>query len=905
MEILLIVVLVIVLLVRWAILSDRYREMERRIDELAGLSARVRLLEEQIDLLTRGRAPVAQEPVPETPVVVPTIAPVVAPPPAPAIERVLPPPLPNPKPTPAPPVVVEPPRPSRTSEEWEALVGGSWLNKLGVLVLVIAIALFLAYSLTQFGPAGRSAIGLAVSVAMLACGAIVERRPTYVIFARGLLAGGWAGLYFTTYAMQALDAAKVIDSPLLGGALQLAVAAGMVWHSMRYRAPMVTGLAYAAAFGALVITPLTAFSTIALAPLAASLLVVAYRFEWPGMALFGLAATYVTCASRGDSGAPLWMAQTVFAVYWVLFEAYDLWRARRRSDHPAERALLPLNALGLGLLSYAKWSAAAPDDLYLLAMGAAAAYLATTILRAVLRPPASFAAEKGTLTRILAGGFEGPITLAAACSAAAAVLKLHGQSVNYVLLVEGELLFLAALFFRESYPRRLAAAVFAALGVKLLSTDIPTPGTVELAGHVFKDWTPTGALAALVFYGNLVLHKASKGYGYAASALVALILGFEVPADSLGTAWLAFGALLFFLGWRERRFDFRLQSYAVGALALGAIAWHQLAGPLALAAVAAYAAAMCAVRSPSRFADAEREPLQFVASLVASAACVDLIWKTVPDLYWGPAWMVLALVLLELGLRGWPADFFWHAPLVGLLGAACVWFFTVQPLHPIVLTRERVAIACAALAAYAFAVRVKGADRRTFHAASAVGSLFVLVELWALVDAAMVAPAWALFALAVALLPDLRWHSYVLAALAFVGALNMEFSAPHVFATAFVTAVLFAMQFVAPGGRLFCSLLASVLATALLYQEVSGSMLTVAWGTEGAVLLGAGFLLRDRGLRLQGMALFLICTGKLFFYDLRALETLYRILSFFVLGMILVGVSWVYTRFRDQLQRYL
>jgi uncharacterized membrane protein len=79
-------------------------------------------------------------------------------------------------------------------------------------------------------------------------------------------------------------------------------------------------------------------------------------------------------------------------------------------------------------------------------------------------------------------------------------------------------------------------------------------------------------------------------------------------------------------------------------------------------------------------------------------------------------------------------------------------------------------------------------------------------------------------------------------------------------------------------------------------------MLTVAWGIEGAVLLGAGFLLRGRELRLQGIALFLICTGKLFFYDLRELHTMPRILSFAVLGAILVAVSWVYTRFRSQVR---
>ena len=63
--------------------------------------------------------------------------------------------------------------------------------------------------------------------------------------------------------------------------------------------------------------------------------------------------------------------------------------------------------------------------------------------------------------------------------------------------------------------------------------------------------------------------------------------------------------------------------------------------------------------------------------------------------------------------------------------------------------------------------------------------------------------------------------------------------------------------------------------------------------------------LRDRVQRLSGLFLFLICVLKLFFYDLRQLETINRILSFIVLGLILVSVSWIYTRFRDRIQKYL
>ena len=91
----------------------------------------------------------------------------------------------------------------------------------------------------------------------------------------------------------------------------------------------------------------------------------------------------------------------------------------------------------------------------------------------------------------------------------------------------------------------------------------------------------------------------------------------------------------------------------------------------------------------------------------------------------------------------------------------------------------------------------------------------------------------------------------------------------------------------------------------LLFYRASGSVLTIAWGIEGAALLAAGFPLCDRVQRISGMALLLLCILKLFAWDLRHLDTLPRILSFIVLGLILVGVSWIYTRFRERLERYL
>ena len=98
---------------------------------------------------------------------------------------------------------------------------------------------------------------------------------------------------------------------------------------------------------------------------------------------------------------------------------------------------------------------------------------------------------------------------------------------------------------------------------------------------------------------------------------------------------------------------------------------------------------------------------------------------------------------------------------------------------------------------------------------------------------------------------------------------------------------------------------ADTLLAALLYGRVSGGLFTVALGLEGLALLGAGFPLRERILRLQGLALLLACILKLFVYDLRNLETMYRILSFIALGLIMLSVSWIYTRFREHVRRLL
>src|SRR5262249_30515088 len=174
-----------------------------------------------------------------------------------------------------------------------------------------------------------------------------------------------------------------------------------------------------------------------------------------------------------------------------------------------------------------------------------------------------------------------------------------------------------------------------------------------------------------------------------------------------------------------------------------------------------------------------------------------------------------------------------------------------------------------------------------------------------------VSPAWAVVALVLAQFRrrNLALLAMAVSAVVFGRCVITDFDSPNVLITVIPPIACYcgALVRLERGSipRLYYSLLAAGLTAALIYHEVSGSVMTIAWSIEGVALLAAGFPLRDRVLRLSGLAILVGCIGKLFLWDLRNLDTLPRIVSFIVLGGLLVGVSWVYTRFREQVQRYL
>jgi len=764
-------------------LGRRLRATEDR------LLARIAALTRRVYALDHSLPEEEPEPVP-----IPTVA---APPPAE--------PLPEPAPRP----------PDR--RDWEAILGGNWLNKIGAAAVVIGIALFTGYAFTLMGPAGRIALSGAVSLLMLAGGALLEPRKPYRVLARSLIAGGWAGLYVSAYAAHGVAAARIIESPLAGLLLLVAVSAAMVLHSLRYHSEIATGLAYAFVFLSLALTSLSIFALAASVPLVLSVVLLAHRLNWRRIPLPALLAAYALYALQAAKtpDANLFHGQLILTLYWLLYESLDIAWARRGG--PAA-LLFPANALCWTILSWTAWNHLAPDSLYRFFILAAALYSLSAAVRAAIVPPAETA--RNWAARLAAGGYAGPLALAALSGAGALVTRLDGLPLVVALLTEAEIVYLAGLAPRWRLGRWLGNGLFAWSVLRLLGVVISEAKLDGFAGWGGQTWTGPALLAVAIFYGNRTVLGA-KLHSIAATLLVVLVIFGEVPTVAIGVSLVALAFVLAAAGARGKMPDLPRHSYVVSALGVGTIFAVNVFGlgltgagrglpwwPLAAATLALYSWAAVAWPKPSGSA----------ASAAGTALALAWVHNVLPLQYGTLGWAALGFALLALGLSR-------RAPLprYQAFGIALLTFFRAA----------------------------------AFNLTATEG-------------------------------PFAREAGVL------------------VIATLFASQLLCEMDRAKLGGRLerraapAYSGLASLLLAGLLYENVSGSMLTVAWGVQSIATLAAGFGLRNRPLRLTGLGLLLVCTGKLFFYDLRNLETMPRILSFVVLGLMLIAASWVYTRFRER-----
>jgi len=382
----------------------------------------------------------------------------------------------------------------------EEMLGANWLNKLGVIILVIGVALFLAYQLKTLGPAGKVLVGYAVGVALLGAGLWFEKHEAYRVLARAGIGGGWALVYFTTYAMHHVEAARIIASQPVDLVLLLIVAAAMVAHTLRYETQVVTGLAFLLGFATVTISHVNVYSLLASAILAAALVVIVQTRRWFELEIFGIVATYLNhwywlrpiiepMGRHHHAFAEFPASAGLLVCYWALFRASYLRRriAGAYQENVSTVAALLNTFLLLGVMKY---QAVHPEWAFWFLLLLGAVELGLGQLPLLRNRRAAFI--------ILS-------TLGVGLLVAAFPFRYSGYRLSILWLAESQTLFLAGVLTREILFRRLGMLAGAVVAGQTLSVDAANVFGARMDNaHPVSEWR-LGVIfgfAAAFFYGS-------------------------------------------------------------------------------------------------------------------------------------------------------------------------------------------------------------------------------------------------------------------------------------------------------------------------------------------------------------------------------------------------------------------
>jgi uncharacterized membrane protein len=748
----------------------------------------------------------------------------------------------------------------------EETLGTNWLNKLGIVILVIGIALFLAYEVSEVGPLGKVTVGYSVCAAMLCAGIFFERFDQWRILARAAIAGGWALLYFTTYAINHVAATRVLSSESLDLALLLLIAAGMVVHTLRYNSQVLTGLAFLLAFTTINISRGDVSSLMASAILAAGLATIALRRRWFEVELAGMAAAYLNhylwlrpiiepMHGHIHSFAGYLASSALLYGYWLIFRASYVLRKvdDRRGEQISTIAAILNVALFLWVMGY---QSVHPELAFqfLIVIGAVELVLGQL-----------------PITRRRRAAFVVLTTLGTCLLVTAVPYRYSDQKLSAGWLAEAETLLLVGVFLREVVFRRLGLLVCFVTWIQMIVVSavpvfderfnrgirIVNPGFAVLFGvaallfyinsqYIPRRWPEVARSEQDRFCFNLLAH--------CAGILVALLLWYELQPVAVALGWSLFALILFETGLKLPSAHLRGQAYALFAASFLRLFVVNLnaAGPVGGVSARVYTIVPLALAFYyvyGRLSSAGEKSLTFeqrgriagwhcffgtiaLAALLRFEIDADLVvaaWAVLVLLLVAVAWktsrriflhqsILLAFAILLRGIlhnlyqRSYFPAPFGHGPFVSL-GTTIVLLFLVLPFVRVLRRSHAETKRPTGLAGIARAL-----DRR----------------------------------------PDL---------------------------------VFFFVPF--------------ILLTALLAVELPSGLVTLAWGIEAFAIFALALYMKERSYRLSAVALLLLCVLKIVLRDVWGLAPRDRYLTFIVLGLALLAVSYLYTRYREVLRQYL
>jgi len=858
------------------------------------------------------------------PVKLPPLPPVpppvqVTPPPAPHDRETrppTPPPSPPPPPRPAAPSLPPPPKfahasPREISANFEQKLGGNWLNKIGITILVIGISLFLAIKFPSLTNPEKILLGYIVSLGILGGGVYLEKLDRYRIFARALIGGGWALTFFTTYAMHFVPYTRVIETQGIDLILLFVVAAVMVFHTLRYDSQVVTGLAFLLAFTTVAISQNTIYSLSAGVILALGLVAIVHQRCWFELEIFGILASYlnhfvwltriVIPFSGHHRMFPEFVPSCVLlCLYWAVYRwSYVARRIQRESQETISTVAAVLNTSLLLLLF--KYQSVHPEWPFYVLLILGAAEIAIAQLPVVRHRRAAFI----ILSSI------GIVLLIAAIP-----FKYSGLDMAIIWLAQAQILLIAGVVVRERLFRGFGFLVaLLTAGDMLLNQGIPNLRTT-LPPELVR-LTPAIALpnyqlafsflvAAALFYGNALLIPRRwkelvaseyeeiffRALTYLGASMLFVGLALAFTHSWTAVAWAASAFCLLLVGRSLSASDLIVHThlFVVSAVIRAILInladthfyWHTSATlrlttlPLIIALLY-----LCA-----RWLSLdENGPALQYSELYTTAAAFLGVLLTYHETHWawvGIAWGIFAVTLAALGHYRERRDLSWHAHLIVLAGfvRTLLYNFDATKEYGHFTLRLITFTAMASLlylSAYFSGPRQSPYARLFSALHTFAGSLLLAVLVFLELSSPWIAVSWALFALLLLVIGDrvkrveLHVQAYILSALSLFQVVTVNIYASQPFrwfpsvsvrlVTIAIVAALFYLcglwatkaDFIAKAafvGAIY-SWTASLLVLVLLNYELRYAAVALGWALFGVVLFEFGVLRKSLNWRLQ------------------------------------------------------
>ena len=905
-------------------------------------------------------APVAPAPEPlklrlERPTVASTAAPAQTPTPPP-----VPPPIPRSVPSAG-------PRPQ--SQSFEMRLGTFWFVRIGVVLVLTALVFFghLAYEryISQLGPGGKVALLYVASFLLLAAGWWWQRqavKDSLKNYAQVLFAGGLAALYFTTYAAHHIQPLQVIKSAVTDGFLLLLCAGAMVWTADRKKSEVLAMFAVGLAYYTSIITRVgyfTLYSNLVLTLAAVMFLV---RNRWAILSFGSLIASYAaygfwrffdgTNWHWAAPGEGLWSGTYFLISYWIVFTA-AVFLSRERAVAGGEKpeaiaAATPAALPGESRAGFLTLNNGAFFTMFLLTMlhvnqggfwKFALVYggvLLGLSIAAAVALPAEPLTHNGYLTQgllLVTVGFISKfagLQLALILAAESVVLLTIGQRQKRLVLLVGAYIAaaLAVAWSIDGMQEAEPSGVWLALGLgvmMLANTVIAHRQIATVTDPLLRPqpayFTVLTLVACVAATWNNVSHEHFPLFA-AAEGLV-LTLSFyalrvrEVPLLSQGCVILA--QLVWFVHWLDHQ---------------SPLPWWD---PALLIAISLFLAHWWqhqkAIRVTAEFG--------LIWQAVYALMLIELLYCWIRPNVEAPGWLALSS-LLAVGLtaygvvtRAWllaacaqiyvlmsSGQFAWQ-----LWQAKPHWYFPLAPLAALILLSWSTG--------QWFAAKPE-ADARVREPLLQLARLYrwvaLVMSIWWVCE---YAPAreriWllALLGLWAFLWSGLRRNrEALLFSAAFTGVALVLFWLPLIETPAvywpnlLVLITLLAQRQIArrlpdrypqdSGLHTTVILIGGIslwrflsLWVGELEDARGGSYMTASWSLLALALFTTGIALRERMYRWLGLGILGCALGRVVIFDVWKLETLYRILSFMALGMVLLVLGFIYNKYQEKIREWL